>query len=478
MSRRGQPAAPSSLLANLAASPFVNKRPVQRFAALAWMVGALLTGVNVALWAQYRHESTTLRDRLAETRAAIDRKSKNVVEMDEQLRGLRLGAQNAQVKFLNDRIAERTFPWSLLFERMASTLPDGVRLMSLTPVFDEREGGARREKKKDGPPPTPEDELISIGIRGAAKTDDFALRAGRRVLHVPGVCPPPAVPGERQRRRGRVHHRRRVSAALHRRRFAPASCSARSGRRRGGRGSRREREGSSRDGISRGGSSRRSRDRRGERMTMPSAWRARWWRWALPLAVVIANAVVLIVHPGRTGAGFADMEKELASESHALRALGEKEKAVEAVLDDARSSREALALLYRDRFSTQAERLTQLITEVKRLAQRAGLEPKVDLVPRRDARRVRAGADVAGVRGAGHLSAAAHVAQPARTLRPLPRPRARRSEQLERLGPGHQPRALDLLRARARGAGGARGGRRAKTPARGEGRTGGGSSRS
>ena len=60
-------------------------------------------------------------------------------------------------------------------------------------------------------------------------------------------------------------------------------------------------------------------------MTMPMAWRLRWWRWALPLAVVIANAVVLIVHPGRTGAGFADMEKALASESHALRALGEKE---------------------------------------------------------------------------------------------------------------------------------------------------------
>ena len=116
-------------------------------------------------------------------------------------------------------------------------------------------------------------------------------------------------------------------------------------------------------------------------MTMPMAWRLRWWRWALPLVVVLANAVVLIVHPGRTGAGFADMEKELASESRELQALGDKEKAVEAVLDDARSSREALALLYRDGFSTQAERLTQLITEVKRLAQRAGLEPKAISYP-------------------------------------------------------------------------------------------------
>jgi Tfp pilus assembly protein PilN len=134
-------------------------------------VGALLTGINVALWVQYRHESTTLRERLAETRAAIDRKSKNVVEMDQQLRGLRLTAQNAQIKFLNDRIAERTFPWSLLFERIADTLPDGVRLMSLTPVFSERDD-VKRDKKRDAPPPTPEDELINLKIHGAAKTDD------------------------------------------------------------------------------------------------------------------------------------------------------------------------------------------------------------------------------------------------------------------------------------------------------------------
>lgn len=111
-------------------------------------------------------------------------------------------------------------------------------------------------------------------------------------------------------------------------------------------------------------------------MTMPAAWRVRWWRWAVPLVVVLANAVVLIVHPGRTGAGFADMERELERETGALQALADKEKALAAVLEDARASREALVALYQRGFSTQAERLTQLIVEVKRLAQRAGLEPK------------------------------------------------------------------------------------------------------
>jgi Tfp pilus assembly protein PilN len=173
---RTQPASRGTLLANLADSPFVNRRPVQRFVVVAWVVGALLTGVNVLLWVQYRHQSTALRGRLSETRAAIERTSQRIVDMDAQLKGLRLPAQNAQVKFLNDRIAERTFPWSLLFERIATTLPDGVRLMSLSPVFDDERdgspGSAKRKGKEAEAQPTPEDEVISLKIHGAAKTDD------------------------------------------------------------------------------------------------------------------------------------------------------------------------------------------------------------------------------------------------------------------------------------------------------------------
>lgn len=109
---------------------------------------------------------------------------------------------------------------------------------------------------------------------------------------------------------------------------------------------------------------------------MPAAWRMRWWRWALPLALVLANAALLVVHPGRTGAGFADTERVLARETRSLQSLADKESALEATLGRARSSREALTVLYDQRFATEAERLTRLINEVKKLAQRAGLEPQ------------------------------------------------------------------------------------------------------
>ena len=182
---RREPASGGALLANLAAQPFVNKRPVQRFAMAAWAIAAVLIGINVALYVNYRHESTSLRTRLAATRAEIETKSRHVVAMDEKLRGLRLGAQNAQVAFLNERIAERTFPWSLLFERIATTLPDGVRLKSLHPVFTEADDktpverelrkGKGKAKNDDAPPapaPPPPEELVNLTLLGTAKSDE------------------------------------------------------------------------------------------------------------------------------------------------------------------------------------------------------------------------------------------------------------------------------------------------------------------
>jgi Tfp pilus assembly protein PilN len=131
-------------------------------------VGTLLAGLNVFLWLQYRHQSTALRGRLTATRTEIEERSRDVVRMGEELARLELTGQNSQVEFLNQRISERTFPWSLLFERIAATLPDGVRLMGLNPVFRGRDDRPSRS----GAPPRPEqEELVDLKIRGAAKSD-------------------------------------------------------------------------------------------------------------------------------------------------------------------------------------------------------------------------------------------------------------------------------------------------------------------
>ncbi|HVR27977.1 MAG TPA: hypothetical protein VMS86_00460 [Thermoanaerobaculia bacterium] len=170
--RPAQPPGASSLLVNLAAAPFVNRRPVQRFTLAMWILGALLAGVNTFLWLQYRHESTALRARLAATRSEIERRSRDIVSTGEELGRLKLAAQNDQVDFLNQRIAERTFPWSLLFERIATTLPDGVRLVGLNPVFQDR----GRRTARGAPAARPEEEMVDFKIRGVARSDQELYR--------------------------------------------------------------------------------------------------------------------------------------------------------------------------------------------------------------------------------------------------------------------------------------------------------------
>lgn len=104
------------------------------------------------------------------------------------------------------------------------------------------------------------------------------------------------------------------------------------------------------------------------------AWRERWWIWVLPVVFLLANAVFLYLHPGRTGVGFETMQEDLEEERVAARALAEKRLALESTLTVANANREGVRDLYQERFSTQAERLTALLTEVKGLAQRAGFD--------------------------------------------------------------------------------------------------------
>lgn len=146
---------------NLARRPFLNRRPVLRIAALAWLLGCALLAVNVVLFVRYRRDSTDLRSRLGEVRAQIEDVSGDVLRLSSRLDSLGVGAQNEQVAFLNGRLAERAFPWSLLFERIGETLPRGVRLTTLTPVF----ARSRRRQSEAAE----ENETILLNVDGVAE---------------------------------------------------------------------------------------------------------------------------------------------------------------------------------------------------------------------------------------------------------------------------------------------------------------------
>jgi Tfp pilus assembly protein PilN len=160
---------------NVARRPFTNTRPVTRIALLLWLLGALLLLGNVSLFWNYLSGSGEKRAELGRLETQVANESQAVSRLDARLAGSGLDQQNLQVRFLNRRIAERTFSWSLLFDRLAEVLPDGVRLNRLAPsglvdkdARDVNEAQAQAQAQRDS--------RVTLTISGEAKSDEVTYR--------------------------------------------------------------------------------------------------------------------------------------------------------------------------------------------------------------------------------------------------------------------------------------------------------------
>ncbi len=152
------------MLLNLAARPFVNRRPWRRLTALLWALGLALLTLNAILYWGYltgsadaRTELAGLREQLAGDQAQLDRLSAELVRLD-------LEAQNREVAFLNERISSRRFPWGQLFNDIEQVLPWNTRLRSLAPERGDRN---RRRTRPDA-----EDlSRVVLDLTGEARDD-------------------------------------------------------------------------------------------------------------------------------------------------------------------------------------------------------------------------------------------------------------------------------------------------------------------
>jgi Tfp pilus assembly protein PilN len=119
---------------NLARHPFANLRPMRRLGIALWVVGGLAVLTAGWLFVSYLIGSSEKRaalTRLEEERAG---ESQRLIGLRSQLARFELAAQNREVDYLNERIAERTFAWSRLFDDLAEVLPWNVRIVSLSPL--------------------------------------------------------------------------------------------------------------------------------------------------------------------------------------------------------------------------------------------------------------------------------------------------------------------------------------------------------
>lgn len=163
------PAARRAVAPNLARRPFLNTRPVLRVAVLLWALGGLLLLGNVLVFQNYLSGSEEIREKLAEGRAEIDRQRADIARLEQELAGFDLEGMNEQVEFLNRRIAQRTFSWSLLLDRLAETLPEDIRLNRLEPLG--RAGGKQSRRST----PEAEDGRVPLAITGEARDEEALL---------------------------------------------------------------------------------------------------------------------------------------------------------------------------------------------------------------------------------------------------------------------------------------------------------------
>jgi Tfp pilus assembly protein PilN len=166
--RTGPPVAPRrSGSLNLAHRPFINTRPVTRVSILLWTLGLLLLLGNVSLFWSYLSGSAEKRNELERLEQDVQRQQQTVAQLEQRLALLDLEEQNRQVRFLNRKIEERTFSWSLLFDRLAEVLPDDVRLNRLAPARKNRKALGQREDARE-----PQDDRVQLIIQGVSRSDE------------------------------------------------------------------------------------------------------------------------------------------------------------------------------------------------------------------------------------------------------------------------------------------------------------------
>jgi Tfp pilus assembly protein PilN len=156
---------------NLARRPFLNSRPVVRVALLLWLLGLALLLVDLWQFLGYRERSADKRERIARSEAEIEGQRAALARLQKTLDSFNLEEQNQRVEFLNKQIAERTFSWSQLLDRIAERLPDDVRLNRLAPLT-----GDKAERQRTGSTAARRSartsELVPLLITGESRSDE------------------------------------------------------------------------------------------------------------------------------------------------------------------------------------------------------------------------------------------------------------------------------------------------------------------
>ncbi|MGE5234508.1 MAG: hypothetical protein ACM3OB_10390 [Acidobacteriota bacterium] len=168
---------------NLARRPFLNARPVSRIAVLLWVLGAGLGVANVLLFRGYLRGTAGLQTQLADLAQRRAATEQAIGRAEAELKGADLEHLNREVEFLNERIAERRFGWSRLFDRLAEVLPGAVRIRSLASVNIVPAGRDARRVARLA-------DRFELRILGTAQSDEALLQLVDALFRHPAFSAP------------------------------------------------------------------------------------------------------------------------------------------------------------------------------------------------------------------------------------------------------------------------------------------------
>lgn len=128
---------------NLASRPYRDYTPVNVAAAAMFVLMLVLAWFNIDTYIRYNVETRNTRAKIADLEAQTRREKELQASAETRLASIDVAYLDAQTRFINQKLTERAFSWSALLDKLESVLIDDVRLLSIAPSFDDKDGSIR-----------------------------------------------------------------------------------------------------------------------------------------------------------------------------------------------------------------------------------------------------------------------------------------------------------------------------------------------
>jgi hypothetical protein len=121
---------------NLASRPYRDYRPLYAVVVGLSLLIAFLALKNIETYYEYTRETQNTRARIAKLENDAMQEQRRTEIVNSQIGRIDVAALRSQTSFVNAKLAERTFSWSELLDRLEVVTADNVRITSITPRFD------------------------------------------------------------------------------------------------------------------------------------------------------------------------------------------------------------------------------------------------------------------------------------------------------------------------------------------------------